>query len=412
MKKDIESLMLANDCDALWITGPAQHNPSMVYLTGGAHVTNADLFKIFNKETFLCHNPMERDEAAKSGFSLISYANFDLRSLLTESKGDHLLATVLRYEKILSKIGFIKGRIFLYGVRDLAGIFSVLKLLAERNPTIELISDFNDAVLLEARATKENDEIGRIRRMGKITTSVVGNTADFLSSHKVKDEMLIKLDGYPLTIGDVKRKINLWLAEFGAENPEDTIFSIGRDAGVPHSNGNPNDILRLGQTIVFDIFPCEAGGGYFYDFTRTWCIGYAPEKVFRLYEQVKEVYNKITSEIRTGINANFYQERTCELFEKMGHQTIRQNNLITSGYVHSLGHGVGLNVHEKPWFGKPEDDTNIIQPGSIFTIEPGLYYPEEGMGVRLEDTYAADMEGKITRLAEFPLDLVLPIKGS
>ena len=93
------------------------------------------------------------------------------------------------------------------------------------------------------------------------------------------EDMLIGRDGEPVTIGQVKGLINLWLAERGAENPEGTIFAIGRDAAVPHSSGNPSDILRLGQTIVFDIYPCEAGGGYFYDFTRTWCLGYAPDDV-------------------------------------------------------------------------------------------------------------------------------------
>ena len=87
-----------------------------------------------------------------------------------------------------------------------------------------------------------------------------------------------------------KRRINLWLAERGADNPEGTIFAIGRDAGVPHSTGTASDPLRLGQTIVYDIFPCEAGGGYYYDFTRTWCLGYAPDAVQALYQDVLDVY--------------------------------------------------------------------------------------------------------------------------
>jgi len=136
--------------------------------------------------------------------------------------------------------------------------------------------------------------------------------------------------------------------------------------------------------------------GYFYDFTRTWCLGYAPDKVQALYNQVKSVYNTIRSELKTGQNANIFQERTCELFEEMGHPTIRKDPQISSGYVHSLGHGVGLNVHEKPWFGRPEDPSN---------------YPEQGMGVRLEDTYFVSPQGGFEKFADFPMDLVLPIKG-
>jgi len=84
-----------------------------------------------------------------------------------------------------------------------------------------------------------------------------------LTSRDVRNEVLLKEDGTPLTIGDVKEKINLWLAERRAVPTEGYIFSIGRDAGVPHSQGNPSDLLRLGQTIVFDIYPQEQGGGYF-----------------------------------------------------------------------------------------------------------------------------------------------------
>ena len=60
-------------------------------------------------------------------------------------------------------------------------------------------------------------------------------------------------------LDDMKGKINLWLAERGVEPAEGFIFAIGRDAGVPHSTGNPTDLMRLGQTIVFDIYPAEQG---------------------------------------------------------------------------------------------------------------------------------------------------------
>ena len=79
--------------------------------------------------------------------------------------------------------------------------------------------------------------------------------------------------------------------------------------------------------------------------------------------------------------------------------------------THSLGHGVGLNVHEKPWSGKPDDPTNILKPGSVFTIEPGLYYPEKGYGIRLEDTWYLDSQGNFSKFVDFPMDLVLPVRG-
>jgi Xaa-Pro aminopeptidase len=166
----------------------------------------------------------------------------------------------------------------------------------------------------------------------------------------------------------------------------------------------------LGQTIVFDIFPCEAGGGYYYDFTRTWCLGYAPDPAQALYEDVLSVYRQIMSELKAGELCRTYQLRTCELFEAQGHPTIKSNPETEDGYVHSLGHGVGLNLHERPWFSYRANNEDRLEPGSVVTIEPGLYYPERCLGVRLEDTVWVRPDGQMEILADFPLDLVLPVK--
>jgi Xaa-Pro aminopeptidase len=246
--------------------------------------------------------------------------------------------------------------------------------------------------------------------MGQKTIEVVDMVADFLTSSEVQDQVLIKSDGSPLTIGDVKRRINLWLAERSAENPEGTIFAMGHDAGVPHSSGTDSDQLQLGKTIVFDIFPCEPGGGYFYDFTRTWCLGYAPEEAQVLYDDVLAVYKQVMGELQAGTPCMEYQQQTCELFEARGHTTIMSDPQTQEGYVHSLGHGLGLHVHERPSFRTSSGEGDRLEPGVVVTIEPGLYYPQRDMGVRLEDTVWVRPNGEIEILVEYPLDLVLPMK--
>ena len=140
---------------------------------------------------------------------------------------------------------------------------------------MNFFSFINNSPIQLARQTKTDAEIEHIRKMGQLTVEVVGRTADFLTAQRLKDNVLVDEDGNPVTIADVKQRINYWLAELGADNPEETIFSLGHVAGVPHNTGNPEDILRAGVPIVFDIFPCEKGGGYFYDFTRTWCLDHA-----------------------------------------------------------------------------------------------------------------------------------------
>ncbi len=411
MKNDIDQLMKENGIDALLIVGPAQHNPSMFYLTGGGHITNADLIKKVGETPVIFHGSMEREEAARTGLITRSYDQFSFSDYLKKTNHNQIDAYALRYRDLFSKAGVEKGKIALYGSTEIGSKFAILQRFQQLFPEFEITGLVPDSILLKAMMIKDPDEINRIRKMGVITTNVVGKVADFLSKQRVENETLIGEDNLPITIGLVKSKINFWLAEAGAENPEQTIFAIGRDAGVPHSQGNDSDVIQLGKTIVFDIFPCENGGGYFYDFTRTWCVGYAPKDVQELYDQVKSVYDTVVSELTENTPFKQYQRRTCELFEEMGHSTVLSNPSTLEGYVHSLGHGLGLHVHEMPFSGLTASDEETLQRGSVFTIEPGLYYPDRGMGVRLEDTYYVSESGTIVKMFDFPMDLIIPIKS-
>ncbi len=411
MKSNLNHLMQAKNLDAILITGPAQHNPAMYYMTGGGHLTSADLIKGRDADPVLYYNPMEREEAAATGLKTKNLAEYKFKELVKQADGDTIKALALRYQKMLAEQGLTTGRMAIYGKIDVGLGYAVFAALGKLMPNLEIVGEAsNNSTLLDAMSTKGEAEIEHIRKMGQITTSVVGQVADFLTSRSVKDEVLVNADGQPITIGEVKRRINLWLAERDAENPEGTIFAIGRDAGIPHSTGTSSDFLRLGQTIVFDIFPCEAGGGYFYDFTRTWCLGYAPDEAQALYEDVYAVYQQIISELKVNQTFKSYQKRTCELFEAQGHATIKDDPTLQAGYVHSLGHGLGLHVHERPWASDQASNTDILAPGSVMTIEPGLYYPKRGMGCRLENTLRVRPDGGFEVLAEFPLDLVLPVR--
>ena len=410
MKSDIDSLMENNNIDALLVTGPAQHNPPMYYLTGGGHLTHADLIKKRGEEAVLFYNSMERDGAAQTGLATKNLDEYRLFELLKQTNGDVVKAKVKRYQKMLADLELTTGRMAIYGEIDAGAAYAIFSGLQQAMPGMTIVGEADNSLLLQAMATKDSDEVERIRRMGQITTQVVGKVAEFLSFHKAKNEVLVKPDGQPLTIAEVKNRIDLWLAERGVENPNGVIFAMGRDAGVPHNSGNPADALRLGQTIIFDIFPCEAGGGYFYDFTRTWCLGYATNEAMQLYEDVYSVYQQIMSELQPGEHCPKYQRRACELFEARGHPHILNDPKTQEGYVHSLGHGLGLNVHERPWFGLNASPEDRLDPGSVFTIEPGLYYPERGLGVRLENTVWVRPDGEMEVLAEYPLDLVLPVK--
>jgi Xaa-Pro aminopeptidase len=161
---------------------------------------------------------------------------------------------------------------------------------------------------------------------------------------------------------------------------------------------------------VFDIFPCQTGGGYFHDFTRTWCLGYAPDEVQEVYEDVLDVYETVYAAMVPNTPCRDYQVMACELFEGKGHPTVLNNPQTKEGYVHSLAHGVGLAVHEGPSFSHLESNIDQLLPGSVITHEPGLYYPEREIGVRIEDTVWVRPDGKLEVLAEYPKDLVLKMR--
>lgn len=409
MKKDIDALMEEKNLAAILITGSALHNPAMHYFTGNVHLGHGELVKRRGAPPVLFCNPMERDEAAKSGLETRNLAEYNMKELLQEAEGDVGAAVAKRYQHLLTDSGIPSGRLAIYGLIEAGFAFDVFSTLQALMPELEIVGEVQQSVISSAMETKDQDEIARIRKMGAITTEIVGNVAEFLQSHKAKEGVLVKKDGQPLTIGEIKKKINLWVIEHGVENPHGCIFAIGRDAGVPHSTGNPEDVLELGKTIVFDIYLQETGGGYHYDFTRTWCLGYAPEEEQNLYNDVRAVFDDIMGGIEANTPFKALDDRTSKLFETQGHPTIRQDRLTQNGYVHNLGHGLGIRIHEEPHVQTPGA---ALKPGAAVTIEPGLYYPEKGMGCRIEDTIWIRPDGEIEILAEYPYDLVLPVENA
>ncbi|MBE7436378.1 MAG: aminopeptidase P family protein [Anaerolineales bacterium] len=401
MKSDLDTLMQARNFDAMIVLGNAEHNPPMYYLTGGGHINKAVLIKKQGEDPVFFCNAMEREEAEKSGLNVIPVRTGAMEELAK------------RPRELLTEYGLTSGRVGMFGHTDLAMALHIIEKIKAAVPELELVGENqDDSIFMYAMESKDAKEVDRIRKVGDLTVEVVGRVRDYLVNCAVRDdETLLKEDGSPLSVGDVHSLIRLWVSELGGELPSGFIFAIGHDAGVPHSAGNPADLMRLGQTIVFDIYPAEAGGGYYYDFTRTWSLGYATPESQKLFDEVQEVYEKVVENI--DLNAAFkeYQKLTCDEFGKNGHKhQMNTEGVLTEGYVHSLGHGIGLNIHERPWSRHNMSDDNRLKPGTVFTIEPGLYYPEKGMGVRIEDSYWMRPDGSVEKLAEFPYDFVLPMK--
>ncbi|MFN3310019.1 MAG: hypothetical protein ACK44E_12505, partial [Anaerolineales bacterium] len=199
MKKDLDRLMREAQIEAIFIVGATQHNAAMVYFTGRAHVSQAELIKSVGREPILYYaSAMEREEAARTGLRTQSIEVYQPKRLLEQAQGDAILARALRYQRMLEEQGIHQGRIAVYGMSDAGLAYSVFSTLVRLMPEIEIIPEADHSLLGQARVTKDEKELQEIRRMGEITVEIVGLTADFLSSHLVKDGLLIKKDGDPL----------------------------------------------------------------------------------------------------------------------------------------------------------------------------------------------------------------------
>lgn len=408
MKSDLDHLMHERDLDALVII-KENHSEVMAmnYMTGGVSLGPAFLIKKYDQPAELICGAFERDEAAKSGLKVTILHDYGFTKLLRRHRGDPIGLQVALWHNIFDALDIDGGRIGFYGLADPGVTFQVLSTLVESHPDITVIGESGIDIFTAAMRTKDHAEIELLIDVGKRTSQVVKDTRDFLTSHAISEETLIKADGNPLTIGDVKRFVRVQLLANELEAPEGIIFAQGRDAGVPHSQGEVTDTLQLGKTIIFDLFPRDRHNGYYHDTTRTWCLGYAPDDVQEAYEQVMTAFNEVIVAYQVGGKGVTYQDLVCDIFEEYGHHTVRNEEDSLEGYLHSLGHGIGLNIHEAPRFSHfaPNDKLEI---GNVFTLEPGLYYPDShGWGVRIEDSLYIDASGEVKPLTDVPKDLVI-----
>jgi len=410
MRSDLDRLMDEYRLDAIVVISDETPNTFRDYLTGRAKA-HGNIFKKRGEQAVIVVSGMEVDEAAKSGLRVMTYHDFDFAPLYNQF-GDQ--PARLRRELFLNffrKLD-IRGRVGFYGTAAVNNLLPNLLALTESDLEIAPALD-EDALALFSRMyeTKDAAEIAALQDVARLTCEVVRRAWSFLSGHYASGDSIgspvVDERGEPLTIGTVRRFIQAQEAALGLEDSQGFIFAQGRDAGVPHSAGEDGDVLEVGRAIVFDIFP-RGASGYYHDMTRTWSLGCAADDVQAAYDDVMVAFRTVMDALRVGEPTSRYQVMVLDYFEGRGHATQRSQPGTMNGYVHSLGHGIGLNVHEAPTFG--EKSKHALQIGNAFTVEPGLYYPERGYGVRVEDSVYIDESGVVQRLTDFPYDLVVPLR--
>jgi Xaa-Pro aminopeptidase len=403
MIQDLPDIMREQGVDCLVALGHETFCPEVHYLTRGAPISHCAYVLRAGERPHLVHTVIEADGAARVDADRSLFQDYGMNEIFAKTE-DPLAATIELYRRMFEKLG-VKGRVSLNGDIRLGKGWALMKGLQETAPGLEIAPEFHGGVLETARRTKDAEEIERIAAVGRSTKEIYARIESKLAGATRGGDGLLDEDGSRLTIGKVKREITRTAFERGLAEPHGTIFAQGRDAAVPHNHGEVEQVIRPGTALVADVYPQESGGGYFFDMTRTYCVGEAPDKLERLYGAVREATQLALAEIRPGEPSTAAQEKICEFFEKQGFETPRTHPSGHDGYVHSLGHGVGLEIHERPTLSHLRAGALTIEPGMVLTVEPGLYYPEEGFGVRLEDLVVVQPDGSLRNLTDYPYRL-------
>ncbi len=225
-------------------------------------------------------------------------------------------------------------------------------------PQIEIDdSDALSTAIGKLRMIKDNEEIVCIRKAQEIAEKSLDELMPFIKVGKTEREIALEL--------------NRLMFQNGAEDLSfETIVLSGKNTSMPH--GVPSDKkVQDGEFVLMDFG--AVWNGYHSDMTRTVCVGEPDDEMKKVYNIVLEAQLAGLANARAGITGKELDKISRDIIEKAGYG---------DNFGHSLGHGVGLEIHEKP-NASPNYDS-VLESGSILTVEPGIYI-EGKFGVRIED---------------------------
>jgi Xaa-Pro aminopeptidase len=241
----------------------------------------------------------------------------------------------------------------------------------------------------ERRRVKSQAELAGIGRSQRAAERAMGAIRDRLGA------------GLPVTCEELQTEAMRVFSEEGVMVDDVVLVSSGAQTTVGHEPGHGP--IGEGEPIVVDLFPRDPVSGCYADMTRTFCLGEPPEELVHYHALVREALDLAYATIRPGVTGAEAHRAVCELFEAHGYPTQlskEPGEVLEEGFFHSLGHGVGLEVHELPGLGRVGEE---IVAGDVLAVEPGLYRMGFG-GCRLEDLVLVTDDG-CEGLTDFPYDL-------
>lgn len=234
------------------------------------------------------------------------------------------------------------------------------------------------------RACKDEREAAAIRQGNAASAAGIRQAERVLQASKIVGNRLV-YGGRTLTSERLRTLIDQACLDCGAW-AQNTIVAGGAQACDPHEGGHGP--LRPHQLIIVDVFPRIQKTGFHGDMTRTFLKGQANEAQKSLVAAVRAAQLAALSKVKAGVHGASVHRAADEVFQARGFRTERRGEGFV-GFIHSTGHGLGLEVHEAP---RVSLNAGPLRRGHVITIEPGLYYPEIG-GCRIEDVVRVTADG-------------------
>ena len=242
--------------------------------------------------------------------------------------------------------------------------------------------DVDQASFDARRRSKSPAELAGIRRAQLAAEAGMAAGAGLLRAAAVEGDGLT-LDGQPLTAELVRATIRDACATMGAPAPAD-IMVVSAWSGGGHDPGSGP--LPANLPIEVDLWPCDEASGCWADMTRTFVVGEVPDEVAELHRVVLEAADAARAAARPGARCRALYDAAAATIEAAGHRTLRTRapgETLTEGFYFSLGHGVGLEIHEAPILGLSTEHELVA--GDVIAIEPGIERVPGIGGVRVED---------------------------
>ncbi|NLB65272.1 MAG: aminopeptidase P family protein [Lentisphaerae bacterium] len=249
-----------------------------------------------------------------------------------------------------------------------------------------IVVSLDPAPPFPGRAIKTPREIAFIAKTQRAAVAAMRRAIAVLREAEIRSDGRLQWNGRLLTSERVKAEIERTLLARGC-SAEGPIVASGSQGARPHDTGSGP--LRAHSPIVIDIFPRDQRTGYWGDLTRTVVRGRATPEVRRMYRAVRAAQALALSMVRPGVESRAVQHAVEQFFTDEGYPTRLSPPGRESGFIHSVGHGIGLDIHENPGL---RNEPGRLRAGNVVTVEPGLYQPGLG-GVRIEDTVVVTPDG-------------------